>query len=974
MIEGTDRCTHFRREYPPVGSKVAFHNPIFGEMRNFTLHEVVAGNINVWAGPKSTPANVEVALKAAHIYANTYDISELRPVPESSSWMDHECKVFGAMPFMYTCSNRINMLLLECGFENAFVMSGDYLRNFPGPATNESIANHDIVFYMCNDILEADPNPYAAANTFAHELAHVIQGGFGHTFDTMTEGGATWLEGALLRLPPRPMVYAWGFRDWNEINAAHFYANTKELNARKFYQIHAMFLTYLMQDELLGTAFTSALQTYATFNNDDQPWGRSAYDYFLGRMGKSEPTSFHPVQLDTNSVDYPFADALVNYHVAIAAACIKDGARRPTQAEYLLPAHVRGRPYWDCSSYPTFWSAEFGASVVNASRKMHYGGAAVYRLAMPQGATISVAPDADPEVRTKVLAAGDEHGTSAEVHELRPGESVVLGGYAREVFVVQVNVDPKGEVISEAEVDPLWRHTTVDGERAWMMAGAQEGEEYLPDVVQGLLTPVLRVPAYGTASVDFQAWWDLEAESVDGSKVRSGCYAKGYDGLQVRIHSYEDGVDASDLDAAKIQVVRPEGGYGSGPGGEAAIHAFSDGGIYGADEVCSNFEGWTGKSSGASTVAKNVSLDAFAGKQIRIEFLFVSDGGTGGKGFLLRNIHVSGANPLHELDDSMWVRAYIKAPPPGGTRGPITGVPVVTGFPKGYAPDRSLMKNAITREAPWSASWEQSPSDQLATLRREWLGWSYSAPSEDTTTAQLHPEQEACMLLKAPFTGAVQSATLFTLVDKIGITAVSLTLRSPKAPFSVLPGFATMLSESLEVEDKGTHRFDVGSASAAPLLQGTPFLICIGIGSTRELVSDVGLEPFLHLPVTEVPSAGLEGQAGATFLLCTLNSSTSGLDPWVGHSLTLRAEFVEASHFGGFSFEQAYATEARSNMQVGHRTAGSPFGWGATVSVAGLLLLGVFGSIMVRRVPRQGQNLQDAQPLQQDDPEEPSRM
>lgn len=57
------------------------------------------------------------------------------------------------------------------------------------------------------------------------------------------------------------MVFAWGFRDWNRINAAHIYAETKSENARKlrgfevekplclrFYQIHAMLLTYLSQD------------------------------------------------------------------------------------------------------------------------------------------------------------------------------------------------------------------------------------------------------------------------------------------------------------------------------------------------------------------------------------------------------------------------------------------------------------------------------------------------------------------------------------------------------------------------------------------------------------------------------------------------------------------------------------------------------------------------------------------------------
>merc|ERR1719512_386520 len=139
----------------------------------------------------------------------------------SSSWMERTCKVFGSYPFMYTCSNRLNILIQRCGWTNHFSAANeDYLRNYPGPATNESGNNVDLIVYHCQDYLEDSPNPYRHANALAHEVAHVIQTGFGQRWITMAEGGATWLEGPLLGLPPRPMQYLFGFDDWNRINAA----------------------------------------------------------------------------------------------------------------------------------------------------------------------------------------------------------------------------------------------------------------------------------------------------------------------------------------------------------------------------------------------------------------------------------------------------------------------------------------------------------------------------------------------------------------------------------------------------------------------------------------------------------------------------------------------------------------------------------------------------------------------------------
>eukprot|EP00439_Symbiodinium_sp_Y106_P027543 s4762_g3.t1 len=396
MIQDSGRCGGWQRTYPEVGQKRAYLNVGMGRRSEFTLEDLVAGHINVWAEdpglmsrtkargnraltlrhlPRkegSTDVQRDVAVKArllavaydhgsnmqrslvaAEIYANVHNVDELtrgehmKPAAGSASWMEHECKVMGEMPFMYTCSNRINVLLQRCGFDNAFVMAHDFLVNFPGPVNNKSSTNADIIFYLCQELVDVNPNPYHVANTFAHELAHVIQGGFGTSTTVMMEGGATWLEGSLLNLAPRPMVYAWGFRDWtlgpahvrkwNRINAAHIYAQTKRKNARKFYQIHAMLLTYLSQAELLGDFGASALQNYQVFSSELLPFGRNTYDaqpqtpgfpdYYFHYVGQSQPQSLETLHMDVSTVRNPFSEVMLNFRVAIAAQCIVEAGR-----------------------------------------------------------------------------------------------------------------------------------------------------------------------------------------------------------------------------------------------------------------------------------------------------------------------------------------------------------------------------------------------------------------------------------------------------------------------------------------------------------------------------------------------------------------------------------------------------------------------------------------------------------------------
>jgi len=243
--------------------------------------------------------------------------------------------------------------------------------------------------------------------------------------------------------------------------------------------------------------------------------------------------------------------------------------------------------------------------------------------------------------------------------------------------------------------------------------------------------------------------------------------------------------------------------------------------------------------------------------------------------------------------------------PAVGTRGTDDGVPVVASLPDGHEPDRQLVKASQTRRAPWSATWapaaaavaEAAPE---AALRRAYLGWSYAAPDKDTKTALLRPWHEACVRLEAPFRGAPRSATLFALVDKIGVGKVTLAARSAAPPHALIGLKAT--SPSPGVADPGTHRFDLSrGAFRRPLEASEPFLLCVGTVERQPLPADGDSEPFIHVPVTAVATAGKAGSPGATFLMVLKDhggspaGSTSALDPWAGHTLALRAEFEEVA-------------------------------------------------------------------------------
>ncbi|CAK9008753.1 unnamed protein product, partial [Durusdinium trenchii] len=710
--------------------------------------------------------------------------------------------------------------------------------------------------------------------------------GFGSSSGVMMEGGATWLEGNLLNLAPRPMIYAWGFRDWNRINAAHIYAQSKKTNARKFYQIHAMLLTYLSQEALLGDRGSSALQNYETFSEDLAPFGRRTYDYFLQFVGKDQPGAFDPLELEVNSVEHPFGEVLLNFRVALAAQCINEASKRPTEPRYWMPENLRDRPFWDCTSFPTFGPTEGAAQ--HEGLELHYGGAGIYRLALAADATVQVDPSADWQLRTKVLAAGHAGGP-AEVRELRPGETASFQG-EREIFVVQVNVDPEGETLSRADKGSVWNQDICEKLQPGCVGKAWTTSKngFYPSLAaEGLRTPMLKLPEAKNLTLSFQAWWQLEG--VDGgffSKTENGCEIDGWDGVQVRLHVYSDPTADAHSHGEQVVVLEPHGGYDNRS--HHVIAALGNVGIrapytksYAKD--CKSLDGWTGSSPHDGFAVQNFSLEKFAGEYARVEVVFASDSGTVMSGFWLKDLEVkSNGQVVFNQTESLYGSTFVYSIP-AGTMG-SAGVPVVVQYPDGFEADVGLKKASVTRRGAWSATWSKGQ------LRRAYVGWSYESPILETKTMKLQPNQEACLQLRAPFRGKPSVATLFTLVDKIGIRSVTLTGRDTQRMASL--GTA-VTSPSLGVTDPGVHRFHL---SGWPTLEaGELFFLCVSTGDVESLMTDPSSSsPFLHLPLTNV-AAVTQDEPG--WMLLRQDGKEVPADElsnlWLEHRITLRAEFVE---------------------------------------------------------------------------------
>jgi len=878
MLESTGRCQGVVRESPPVGTVSTWINWFLSRTEPLQLRAVVAGFVNVWVPQGLPKATSERIMQAMEVYANANDSPSLRPDAESSSWVERACNVFGQLPFMYTCSPHINAVWLECGEVNAAVFPFDLWGTFPPttPDANEPFPNRDNTFYMCLELFGYHRgNPYFLGMVAAHETAHVIQLGFGMATQAMTEGAATWLESDLISQPARPLYWLGGVPDWNYIQASNIYTS----RFGKFYQFHSILLTYLAQEGVLGLEHTAALQLHRVF--DEVPFGRGVYDYYLGQAGKPTPKKFVPIELDLKSTSFPLAEALLNWRVAIAASCIEEPDRRPKEPRYLLPKRLQDHPWWDCSTLITFRASERN-SVENVDAiRMDYGGAAIYRLASPANASISLAVDADALVRTKILAAGDGAHQCAEVKELRPGETAHFPGHARDIYVVQVNVDPEGEVLSPESAPAVWRVSDNGGSPAWFAGGPEPDTPTPNSAVEGLRSPEMFVP--DGAKLEFHASWHLEDLGEEGPfPVQPSCAAKGYDGVQVRVLAEEADGQTS------VTVVEPADGYGLGEGGASAVFAFGLY-VYGFGAPCASLSGWTG--AGGSLNAITVPLEQFAGKKIRFEFLFASDQSVGGGGFLLSGTKVvDGAGGVVYEEDlanpTMTRSAYPMPAPQGGSVREYSGVPVVAGYPKGYWPDEGFRRGAQERRAAWSASWSKEVcAKKKPALRGSFLGWSYRSffPSR----AFLAPGEELCVRLRAPFAGVVSAATLFSLRLEVGVAAINITLREPSAPFAPLG--APLHSPSPGVLDPASHRVLLENG---PLFWANDdFLFCVAVVGDGRGNPD---EQYLTLPLVDIgENASSESGNGGTIFFEVAGGPATQTNPYEGHTLVARAAFEQ---------------------------------------------------------------------------------
>jgi len=474
----------------------------------------------------------------------------------------------------------------------------------------------------------------------------------------------------------------------------------------------------------------------------------------------------------------------------------------------------------------------------------------------------------------------------------------------REIYVVQVNVDPEGEMIAPDAA--LWRMADDgDAKKGWWAGPSRGSATYGPNELSGLQSPAITLPAAKDGlELMFEAKWDMESEFFDGTKIGETCYVRGWDGVQVRVLTYD--AEGKEEKATVIAPLDPEG-YGKGPHEASAIASFVSAYRSDASATCPDLSGWTGVSRGWTS--QRFSLQEFANRTVRVEWFFASDSSGAGEGFWVNAVKVSagGAAVFEGRESDFSQHRYGSSPKPG-ERGRHDGVPVVAALPAGYTADQNLQKVYDTRSAPWSATWTTGKAPEQAAksavdLRRAYLGWSYKAPVDARKTVWLHPGQEGCVLQRAPFRGELRVAFLFALLDKIGVSATSLVLRKTRPPFAVLNGSGLMLSSSPGVRDPGTHRFAFGGKGPV-FEEGEDFLMCVGIGEERHLpADDPARAPFLHLPLREISTAGERGEVGATALILKPRPGDEGvltteLNPWKSHTFVLRSEFVEVAASG----------------------------------------------------------------------------
>ena len=115
-------------------------------------------------------------------------------------------------------------------------------------------------------------------------------------------------------------------------------------------------------------------------------------------------------------------------------------------------------------------------------------------------------------------------------------------GGTRELFVVQLNADPAGEMTMPSEQPKLWRRTSIpSGQEVWWAGspGAPAEDAVSPPFQHAALRlRVLYLPS-STLHLSLIAIWTMHGLSRDESSVGDGYVLKGCDGVQVRALRYD---------------------------------------------------------------------------------------------------------------------------------------------------------------------------------------------------------------------------------------------------------------------------------------------------------------------------------------------------------------------------------------------------------------------------------------------------
>lgn len=521
--------------------------------------------------------------------------------------------------------------------------------------------------------------------------------------------------------------------------------------------------------------------------------------------------------------------------MALVVACLNPWDK-PTDPLYLLP-EAGQEPLFDCSAFPTHFS-HLGTSSI-ASVPLGYGGAAVERFVTPTDLRLShTSPGA---VRMKVVAVPVEGITT--VTEVVKGSSVLLTGLYENVYVVLVNVDPLGEVITEEE-QAVWKRSTYSCQpgqgSCWTFA--RPGMNYSDNMITGLVTPPISLPLTSPATLSLDIKFVLQG-SADPTRWVKGCAADrlvGYDGVQLRARVGDAThvlLPTADSNFPYSMVTDPT----SGTVFRGSVLSFFGYYLHYAG-LCDYLVGWIGDSLGWKTnIAFDLSL--FQGQTVELEVFFASDSEIESMGVWVDNIKVQTneaspavlffdtgeAGSVDTMLENFYNQSFASRV---GEVDMYTDVPYSLDPDSGLRIDYSLFKANVTQTASLTASWTQaSPESSYA---KAWLGAPYAQYNFTFGTLDevfVRDYFEVLCPMTAPFDGTLINALTWGYVDKSNMGAIKLNVRSALPPYEVL--FSSEEALSPLPLDSGTHSFTF--ANGSQLMAGQDFYLGYEVVRTETL-------------------------------------------------------------------------------------------------------------------------------------------